>query len=74
MTMSKVLYVVTASTLLICNPNVPSGFVSHVWSSGQDQAAVIKKLLLLVLPGCNIFLDVRPRCQPVPPRVPHNTH
>ena len=28
----------------------------HIWSSGQDQAAVIKRQLLLLLPGCSIFL------------------
>ena len=33
-------------------------FLSHVWSSGQDQAAVIKRQLQLCLPGVSIFLDV----------------
>jgi len=33
-------------------------FLSHVWSSGQDQVAVIKRKLQLTLPGCEIFLDV----------------
>jgi len=33
-------------------------FLSHIWSSGQDQVAVIKRKLQLMLPGCRIFLDV----------------
>lgn len=32
--------------------------VSHIWSSGQDQAANIKRNLQLMLPGCLVFLDV----------------
>ena len=32
-------------------------FLSHCWSSGQDQAANIKRKLQLVLPGCQIFLE-----------------
>lgn len=31
---------------------------SHVWSTGQDQCAVIKRQLQLLLPGVVIFLDV----------------
>jgi hypothetical protein len=31
-------------------------FLSHVWSSGQDQAAVIKHMLQLLLPGVRVFL------------------
>ena len=33
-------------------------FLSHVWSTGQDQCAVIKRQLQLLLPGIVIFLDV----------------
>jgi len=33
-------------------------FLSHVWSSGQDQVAVIKRQLQICLPGVHIFLDV----------------
>ena len=33
-------------------------FLSHTWNSGQDQVAVIKRKLQLMLPGCQIFLDV----------------
>ena len=33
-------------------------FLSHVWSTGQDQCAVIKRQLQLLLPGVVIFLDV----------------
>ena len=33
-------------------------FISHVWSTGQDQARAIKQLLQQSLPGCRIFLDV----------------
>ncbi|KAL1499130.1 hypothetical protein AB1Y20_013641 [Prymnesium parvum] len=33
-------------------------FLSHVWSSGQDQVANIKSTLQLLLPGCQVFLDV----------------
>jgi len=33
-------------------------FLSHIWSSGQDQTANIKRMLQLLLPGANIFLDV----------------
>eukprot|EP00966_Prymnesium_polylepis_P162852 3763881-Prymnesium_polylepis.1 len=31
-------------------------FLSHIWSSGQDQTANIKRMLQLLLPGANIFL------------------
>ena len=31
---------------------------SHVWSTGQDQCAVIKRQLQLLLPGIAVFLDV----------------
>ena len=39
---------------------------SHVWSTGQDQCAIIKRQLQLLMPGVVIFLDVDgPR--PLPP-------
>ena len=34
-------------------------FNSHIWSTGQDAVAVIKKQLMLLLPGIQVFLDVR---------------
>ena len=33
-------------------------FLSHIWSTGQDQCATIKRQLMLLLPGVSIFLDV----------------
>ena len=33
-------------------------FLSHIWGSGQDQCATIKRQLTLLLPGASIFLDV----------------
>ena len=33
-------------------------FLSHVWSSGQDQVAIIKRKLQLLIPGIQVFLDV----------------
>ena len=33
-------------------------FLSHTWKSGQDQVAVIKRQLSVMLPGVKIFLDV----------------
>jgi hypothetical protein len=36
-------------------------FLSHVWASGQDQAAVIKRQLQLLMPGLVVFLDVPSR-------------
>ena len=33
-------------------------FLSHVWASGQDQCATIKRQLRIMLPGASIFLDV----------------
>ena len=33
-------------------------FLSHIWTSGQDQVAVIKRQLQLCLPGVHVFLDV----------------
>ena len=31
---------------------------SHIWSTGQDQCAIIKRQLQLLLPGVIVFLDV----------------
>ena len=33
-------------------------FLSHIWSTGQDQCATIKQRLCLLLPGVHVFLDV----------------
>jgi len=33
-------------------------FLSHIWMTGQDQVAVIKRQLNLLLPGISVFLDV----------------
>ena len=33
-------------------------FLSHIWGSGQDQCATIKRQLSLLLPGVSIFLDI----------------
>ena len=33
-------------------------FLSHIWGTGQDQCATIKRQLSLLLPGASIFLDV----------------
>ena len=33
-------------------------FLSHVWGTGQDQCATIKRQLNLLMPGVKIFLDV----------------
>ena len=33
-------------------------FLSHIWSSGQDQAAIIKRQMCMLLPGIRVFLDV----------------
>ena len=33
-------------------------FLSHIWSSAQDQAATIKRQLQLLVPDASIFLDV----------------
>jgi len=32
-------------------------FLSHIWSSGQDQMATVKRELQLLLPGVKVFLD-----------------
>ena len=41
-------------------------FISHVWRTGQDQAATIKRVLTLMLPSARIFLDVGRRQRPNP--------
>jgi len=33
-------------------------FLSHIWSSGQDQVAIVKRQMQLLLPGVRVFLDV----------------
>ena len=33
-------------------------FLSHIWGTGQDQCAAIKRQLCLLLPGVSVFLDV----------------
>lgn len=33
-------------------------FLSHIWSTGQDQVRGIKSQLLLLMPGIKVFLDV----------------
>ena len=33
-------------------------FLSHIWSTGQDQCAVLKRQLCLLLTGVSVFLDV----------------
>ena len=33
-------------------------FLSHVWSTGQDQMLAVKKELQLLVPGIRIFLDI----------------
>jgi len=33
-------------------------FLSHIWSSGQDQMATVKRELQLLLFGIHVFLDV----------------
>ena len=32
-------------------------FLSHIWSTGQDQCATIKRQMQLLLPDVSIFLD-----------------
>ena len=43
-------------------------FNSHVWSTGQDQAATIKRQLQLLLPSVKVFLDVRHAALRLAPR------
>ena len=50
--------------------SLPSGmsynvYLSHVWGTGQDLAALVKARLVEALPGVRVFRDVR-----VPPRGP----
>eukprot|EP00965_Chrysotila_dentata_P262212 6214500-Pleurochrysis_carterae.AAC.7 len=52
--------------ILTCSQVIKSSFTvllflsrSHIWATGQDQVAVIKRQLQLCLPGVRIFLDVR---------------
>ena len=33
-------------------------FLSHIWGTGQDQCATIKRQMRLLLPSVSIFLDV----------------
>ena len=33
-------------------------FLSHIWGTGQDQCALIKRQLCLLMPGVKVFLDV----------------
>ena len=33
-------------------------FLSHIWGTGQDQCAAIKRQLCLLMPGISVFLDV----------------
>ena len=47
-------------------------YLSHVWSSGQDQMAFVKRQLQLLLPGISVFLECVPRAEapaicPAPP-------
>ena len=44
-------------------------FLSHVWSSGQDQVATIKRQLQLLVPGVSVFLDVDECAAPLHPCV-----
>ena len=56
------------SIRLVSNGNVPELkmqpehkfhlFLSHIWSSGQDQMATVKRELQLLVPGIRVFLDV----------------
>ena len=59
---------VLPSVRLVANDQVPELkldashryhlFLSHVWSSGQDQMATVKRELQLLLYGVSVFLDV----------------
>ena len=33
-------------------------FLSHIWGTGQDQCATIKRQLQAYVPGVSVFLDV----------------
>ena len=43
---------------LTCKRTLWHLFLSHIWSTGQDQNATIKRQLCLLLPGVSVFLDV----------------
>ena len=45
-------------TLLLREGEFYHMFLSHIWSSGQDQVALIKKLMQQLVPGVRVFLDV----------------
>jgi len=73
-----------ATTLRLKNGKEPSvtlapehkyhTFVSHIWSTGQDQAAVIKRQICALLPTARVFLDVSQICARTSksdPRVAH---
>ena len=47
-----------SATLNLTHHNPACGRRSHIWSTGQDQCAVIKRQLQLLLPGIIVFLDV----------------
>ena len=44
---------------------------SHIWSTGQDQCAIIKRQLQLLLPGVIVFLDVDDLGTPRPEALHH---
>ena len=48
----------SSSATRIPQRTIPCGRRSHIWSTGQDQCAVIKRQLQLLLPGIIVFLDV----------------
>ena len=37
---------------------IPNAVHAAVWSSGQDQVAVIKRRMIQLVPTANVFLDV----------------
>ena len=45
-------------TLTLAKTHMYHIFLSHTWSTGQDQVAVIKRQLQLLMPGIVVFLDV----------------
>ena len=59
------LFLCAPPTRITAHPNshtlkraIPCGRRSHIWSTGQDQCAIIKRQLQLLLPGVIVFLDV----------------
>ena len=47
--------------IVLRHPTAKDGyhiFISHCWRFAQDQAGVIKAMLLLMMPECSVFLDV----------------